>query len=488
MRLSMWMIVNRLYHFELEVHVRDQSPIYLRSARRVYATNCVYVYQSGEDSICKSGEDYFIMKDMDVQSAVEIVQSVFDYYDDWEMMIRNAIVKMDFQKVIDKSWHIFHNPIVLMDGNWNAVALSSRYKDGELDEEWNHLCRYGSVSLDVYNHLKNDKVNNFEIEGACYYRMSNPQISNCISSLILHNSIICGRINVLEVNRELNQGDIQMLNYLVEMISLAMALFEEQKNSNQFCSIYHTLLEGNAVEEERLYQQMAYRNWNNETDYFYIIAACPLQQIEDKHEVLLFKNQLSRLLPECEVDVFHQDIVVLTKSDYEIEDAIKKISALDKLGRYVLGKSLKFKDMHLCRAYYRQAVFAVRTGMLDHAPKLHSVYDFYDYAIDFIILNSSSQEGILACHPDIIKLENSDSEIDSNRVKTLMVYLQNERSLIRAAKELFVHRNTLVYRLNKIFELLESNLDDAYTRDYMMLSSRILKIYRQTDKLQMLND
>ena len=45
MKLSMWMLVNRLHNFELEVHIRDDSPVNLKSARRAYATDCVYVYQ-----------------------------------------------------------------------------------------------------------------------------------------------------------------------------------------------------------------------------------------------------------------------------------------------------------------------------------------------------------------------------------------------------------------------------------------------------------
>ena len=63
------------------------------------------------------------------------------------------------------------------------------------------------------------------------------------------------------------------------------------------------------------------------------------------------------------------------------------------------------------------------------------------------------------------------------RVETLRVYLSNERSLVKAAKELFVHRNTLVYRINKILEILICDLEDSYTREYMRLSIRVLRLY-----------
>lgn len=71
-----------------------------------------------------------------------------------------------------------------------------------------------------------------------------------------------------------------------------------------------------------------------------------------------------------------------------------------------------------------------------------------------------------------------DKEQGTDRLKTLQVYLDNERSFITAAQELFVHRNTLVYRVNKILELLTDNIENAYARDYMTLSIRVLKAYK----------
>lgn len=478
MRLSMWMIVNRLHNFELDIHIQDQAPIHLRSARRVYATNCVYVYQSGNDSICKSGDDYFVIKDIDAQEAVEIVQSIFDYYDDWEAMIRDAVTKMDFQKVIDKSWHIFHNPIVLLDGNWHVVALSSRYKEDDLDEEWKHICKYGSTSIDAYSYFKNDRVNNYETEGAHYYRMNNPLVSNCISSMIMHNHIVCGRINILEKTRDFNPGDIQMLNYLVQVMSLAMALLEQQNKYNHFCSVYHNLLDGMEVNEEQLYQQMGYRGWKNEKDSFYILVVRPLNGLDDDHEALLFRNQLVRLLTECEVGIYRQDIVVISHENLKADQILKIVLNLDKSGKFVLGQSLKFQDMRLCKHFYNQAVFSVQQSRASGSVKNDIIYHFYDHAIDFIIFNNDKKEALLACHPDLLKLWLMDKQQGTDRLKTLQVYLDNERSLITAAQELFVHRNTLVYRVNKILELLTDNIENAYARDYMKLSIRLLKAYK----------
>ncbi|MDO5410516.1 MAG: helix-turn-helix domain-containing protein [Lachnospiraceae bacterium] len=476
MKLSMWMIVNRLYNFDLEIHIRDNAPINLRSARSVYATNCVHVYQSENDSVCRSGSDYIIIKDMNSREAVEIIQSVFDYYNDWDYAIRTAAQKMDFQKIIDKSWHIFHNPIVLLNANWNVLAISNRYGEDELDAEWKHLCHYGSSSLDVYTYLKNDPLNNYDTTGAQYYRMNNPCMSNCISSLIIYDGTVCGRINILEKDRELNRGDLQIVNHLIDALSLPMGITSLQKNRN-FFSVYHNLLSGQTIDEEKLLQQMEYMGWEDETDAFHIFVLSPSLTVESPDTALLLNNQIARIMPQCGFDTIDNNVVIII-SDKDLNPTVIDIlRKLNKKTDFLIGKSLKFYNIRQCRFFYNQARFAIRCARSSGIEMSCDILDFYDYAIEFIIRNNSTKEMITACHPDIIKLWKLDMEHQSERLKTFRVYLNNERSLISSAQELYIHRNTLVYRINRILEILTWDLNDVYTRDYMKLSIRILDIY-----------
>ena len=39
MKLSMWMIANRLQSLDMKLDIRGNAPVILNSARRVYATN-----------------------------------------------------------------------------------------------------------------------------------------------------------------------------------------------------------------------------------------------------------------------------------------------------------------------------------------------------------------------------------------------------------------------------------------------------------------
>ena len=51
----------------------------------------------------------------------------------------------------------------------------------------------------------------------------------------------------------------------------------------------------------------------------------------------------------------------------------------------------------------------------------------------------------------------------------------HERSIPRTAETLIIHRTTLTYRLGKLEELWNLNLDDSDTRLYLLLSLWLLE-------------
>jgi DNA-binding PucR family transcriptional regulator len=58
---------------------------------------------------------------------------------------------------------------------------------------------------------------------------------------------------------------------------------------------------------------------------------------------------------------------------------------------------------------------------------------------------------------------------------TLEVYLEQAKSLAKAAEVLFIHRNTVRYRINKCMELMNTDLEDGNEIFAYILSLRILE-------------
>ena len=69
-----------------------------------------------------------------------------------------------------------------------------------------------------------------------------------------------------------------------------------------------------------------------------------------------------------------------------------------------------------------------------------------------------------------------DERRQGEYIRTLNGFFQANGNLARAAKELDVHRNTLVYRLERINNLTNLDLDDAENRLILHLALKIQRV------------
>ncbi len=71
----------------------------------------------------------------------------------------------------------------------------------------------------------------------------------------------------------------------------------------------------------------------------------------------------------------------------------------------------------------------------------------------------------------------SDDKESSDLLDTLYIYLLNERSYLKTSKEMDLHRNSIVYRINKITGRYDVDLEDPAIRQNLLLSYRLLNLH-----------
>ena len=81
-------------------------------------------------------------------------------------------------------------------------------------------------------------------------------------------------------------------------------------------------------------------------------------------------------------------------------------------------------------------------------------------------------------HPMLRRLQEYDQAHSTALLHTLCVYLLQEQNLHATARQLFIHRNTLVYRLQRIRTLLQLDLDDAAVRNVLRTGCILLEYYQ----------
>lgn len=77
---------------------------------------------------------------------------------------------------------------------------------------------------------------------------------------------------------------------------------------------------------------------------------------------------------------------------------------------------------------------------------------------------------------DLLKLQQKDKEDHTSLLHTLEVYLSQNCRLKPTAERLFIHINTLKYRLNQITELTSISFDNFQTNCQLYIDLQMLKI------------
>ncbi|MEX1172558.1 MAG: helix-turn-helix domain-containing protein, partial [Chloroflexota bacterium] len=97
-----------------------------------------------------------------------------------------------------------------------------------------------------------------------------------------------------------------------------------------------------------------------------------------------------------------------------------------------------------------------------------------------LLLRASSREDLETFARDrLAPLLEHDTRHGAELLRTLRTYLEEDRVQRRVAERCFIHVNTVVYRINRIQELLGARLDDAATVFDLTLALRILDLIHE---------
>ena len=129
---------------------------------------------------------------------------------------------------------------------------------------------------------------------------------------------------------------------------------------------------------------------------------------------------------------------------------------------------------------YSQARQALRIG-LTMMPETN-IYCYEDLGLYKLFFNlAGTRELQEFCQETIEPLIEYDRKNNSDYYHTLEYYLESNGSVRQTADELFIHRNTLNYRLRRIEEILDQDLSDSEARLKLVLALRIRRIILAKD-------
>lgn len=209
----------------------------------------------------------------------------------------------------------------------------------------------------------------------------------------------------------------------------------------------------------------------------YVLSICPEEQTlrEDSEDLRIILQDFYNL-SNCHTFLYNSALVCVYGSEKDIQDWETEAPDLTELLRrweLTAGVSRRITGMENLKEFYVQSQETLAIG---HRLKRQFRYYHYDNLSSFLLFSKLPEKELnLYCHQKIQELGEYDRTHNTELCATLQVYLEQTKSLVRTAEILFIHRNTVRYRINKCEELLGTKLEDGNEIFSYILSLRLLE-------------
>lgn len=409
----------------------------------------------------------------------ELVQQYFEKIYKWTSSLHIALNNdAGVSNLCELSVEFFENPLFVHDDQFFIISCP-RWIPGMI--EWDIEARTGReiIPVSTINDFKIDKeyINTLQTNGAQIFSAS-LRGYRILYVNIRHDTRYEGRLCICELQTSFRSIHFIAAQYLVKMIKIAIrkrSLYRESF-SNTFESFFTDVLTQKIHDTKQIIEKINIINWKVDDLYF-----CLKMGIENRDVDILSTeatiNYIETNILGSYAIFFEYDIVIIVNlsiGKYSRSDVLSKLSYLLREGLFKAGYSTVFNNFLDLPNYYIQACIALEYGKNSSSMVWH--YMFEEHVMRYICDNAPGKlSKEFVCSKKVQILKSYDELYKASLYKTLAVYYKNDKNIMKTARELFIHRSTLFYRLERIQKLTDIDFEDTLDGIYIMLSYIMLE-------------
>ncbi len=382
----------------------------------------------------------------------------------------------DLQGLLDLARPIFGNPLILSNAAYTVMAITG--ESGISDPRWLDITNtrgvpIGAVTCDHINEAYRRSLDSGRPVLDSGRDIYPPMLRKALSA----DSRILGYLDSPLYMREADGDDVEFFDFLGNLIAVELQkdLDRAALPDNMLDYFVYDLLEGKLTDSKLIAERLEFFQWN-------LCSRGKVQvvSIHGRFRRLIPDNTRTRRLVELFSSAFPQfrtfAYVTGLKMLCPVEESLlhdqpflEQLQRLLEQEELTAGISRPLALIQTMPDFNRQAVQAARLG---RRLRPERVIHFYDsYAIYHAIQIASEEENIFQfCHSAVILLRDYDLAHETDLLESLRVYLTHNRSIGESAAALYIHRNTMNYRIARINELTRMDLDDPDVLGHLLFS------------------
>lgn len=438
------------------------------------------------------GSHNLIVSTLDILDLYNRIHIILQNYLHWTSTLQQALCSgQTLPQLLNVAAEMIQSPIYLLNPGYKLIAGSSlQYFDEALGTE---LFRHGTLSFDTVQNLHGLMVSLQPDTGESRFYLA---VLENIRYHICEIHTGSRHIATILLAENPQHGGIDYHHLLTDFSGIAAHTLLENleallSQDSLLCDILDCLIEERLTDTDEIQSRLGELCFP--VKLFCAIVLIRLEK-QDRQDVPLgiLMQQLQAIFPETNMTLFHDDIVILHSQDLRPLDKLDfdydRLFRLLKQCHAHAGISNGSRQCSRLRTLYTLAAATIRLGKSLHRfSSSERVFSYEDYSMYYIIDLCAKQyidthhhnDLIYLIHPSIIKICRYDAEHKSNLRDVLYYYLLGGCNLSRTAQNMYMHRNTVLNKLNKINEIAEIPLEDGYTQHRMIMSCLIMRYYEE---------
>lgn len=417
----------------------------------------------------------------------EMVIDIFNRYSQWQDSMQEVI---DGYRSIRElgliSLNFANNPIYLQGAGFKCLFSVFSRPNGYSSELYKHYCQ--TYDLKDNSPLSLEKISN-QLSSKNYIDTMNietPFIYNSTDSGFKYRTMIynlrvdgscIARLSISEVLKEFTDRDYAIIQIIGSYILKGINNRDIKKYNRpqDLDFVMENLLKHQYILEHRIASVLKGLEWNS-FDRFFCLTIMLRSKDQPKSTLEALALQLMIDMPSECYYIFEGKIVYvfnLTRTHFTRQQIVKSIVPVLEKNSLIAGISIEYDDFKDMYYYYQQACAALTLGIQEDTGEVCFKYE--DYNLKNLISKCSSKQIARALYPQgLIKLMEYDKQKDTDNVQLLRAYLHNNLSITHTINQVYMHRNTFLYRIEKIREVTGMDFNNPDTRLELMIAFKIM--------------
>ncbi len=419
-------------------------------------------------------KDVISLATSELEDVFNDVMECISYYSSWEQKLLSAYNSPSPEQTIVDSCADIFGPMFFTTMSLQITAISRQYPKGSINPNWDDFLETGTLSIERFSRLRDGYfLNNHNQIWDCevFYESSVESYPySLMVSQVNAGGKLTGQLTIIS-EEPFEEYQKHLIPPLKRAICLVSNTFGEGDRNSIAQSIFLDLVEGSKKETaiQEIYDLMGWSK--NQICSIAVVKHPNSRVITYGYDVELLQKEFPDGLFCVHDDGNNEHEIVcllpnLQKKEeskgqkFVVEEPQRFYTFMGRMG-FEYGVSYPLEGVENLDIQYQQARSAVRRG----------VRRFYECAMyEMVGFEGSPAYRKAAIHPAVDYIREYDQEKKTDYYRMLETYLHNERDRVKTSDDLYIHKNTLVYRLKKLETLFGIDFDDTYDREYLLIS------------------